>query len=432
MDRKIRLLLVTFLPWRDDNNIGNSYSNIFANTDDKYEFAHVYIRDGMPQNKLCHEYFHISEKMLLKSFFGRRIEVGKYYHIDNCENMPKDEFSKLYNKARILRWEIFLLVRDLLGFSNSWKTDDFDKFIDSFNPDIVFGTLPSEALNYRIMKYIKERKNIPVITYPWDDYYAFNVYNYNPFSWIRRIMERHYLKKSANISKFLYVITAVMKNEYCNLFKKECKLLFKGYHFHDKRIYGQNLHNPINIVYMGNIGCGRWKTLSALAQAIKEINGHYKSTKLFLNVYTLSPKDNNILKSLNIEGASKINDPVPNDRVNETMDNADMLVHAEPFRKKDYQFYRASFSTKLVDYFFHAKAILSLGGITASTDYLIRNDATIYMEKENIATKLYEIVENPYIIQEYGQKSWNCGVNNHQIDEIQEQMYLDFKNVLKQ
>lgn len=63
MDRKIRILLMTYLPWREDNNIGNSYSNIFRNTDkDKYEFAHIYVRDGMPQNKLVHEYYHISEK----------------------------------------------------------------------------------------------------------------------------------------------------------------------------------------------------------------------------------------------------------------------------------------------------------------------------------------------------------------------------------
>lgn len=54
---------MTYLPWREDNNIGNSYSNIFRNTDkDKYEFAHIYVRDGMPQNKLVHEYYHISEK----------------------------------------------------------------------------------------------------------------------------------------------------------------------------------------------------------------------------------------------------------------------------------------------------------------------------------------------------------------------------------
>ena len=109
------------------------------------------------------------------------------------------------------------------------------------------------------------------------------------------------------------------------------------------------------------------------------------------------------------------------------MDDADILVHAEPYARKDYQFYRASFSTKLVDYFSRAKAILSIGGMTASTDYLIRNDATIYVQKENIVAKLQEIAENPGILQEYAQKSWNCGVRNHQIKDIQERMYNDFK-----
>lgn len=431
MDRKIRILVITYLPWRDDNSIGNSYSNIFRGTDkDKYEFAHIYIRDGMPQNKLCHEYYHISEKSLIKRFFGKKVEIGHYFHMDKCEDQPKDQFSKLYNKARILRWELFFFIRDMIGIPNRWKNNTLESFIERFKPNLVFGTLSGYPIISNMMCYISQSRNIPLVTYPWDDHYTLNCTSWSPMFWLRRFLWRYFQRKSVQQSSFLYVISNLMQDEYSKLFKKECKLLYKGYNFDTNLPIVYCHHNPINFLYMGNIGGGRWKALSVLANAIKVINDYYGCQKIQLNIYTLSPIDQKINTSLNINGASRLNDSVPNEKVNETMDSADVLVHAEPYDKRDYQYYRASFSTKLVDYFSRVKPIMSIGGMTASTDYLIRNDATIYVQRNDIIRKLMEIVEHQEILQEYAQKAWDCGVRNHQIKDIQERMYNDFINLI--
>lgn len=428
MDRKIRILVITYLPWRDDNSIGNSYSNIFQGTDkDKYEFAHIYIRDGMPQNKLCHEYYHISEKSLIKRFFGKKVEIGHYFHMDKCEDQPKDQFSKLYNKARILRWDIFFLFRDLIGKNKGWQNKQFNTFLDMFEPDIVFGTLPTGYLITNLMLYVKDYCGIPLVSYPWDDYYSLDHSNLSPIFWVRKFLGRSNMRKVASASSFMYVISNLMQDEYKKIFKKDCRLLFKGHVFEDKSVQEYSIHEPINIVYMGNIGGGRWKTLACLADGIRKINVKYGKIKMILNIYTLSPTNEQINNVLNIVDASRLNDSVPNEKVVETMEGADILVHAEPYRKSEYQFYRASFSTKLVDYFYRRKAILSLGGMTASTDYLIRNDATLYIkDRKDIVSQLERLVENPDLIIEYAKKSWNCGVRNHQILDIQKRVYNDF------
>lgn len=433
MNRKIRILIITYLPWREDNSIGNSYSNIFRDTDkDKYEFAHIYIRDGMPQNNLCHEYYHISEKSLMKRFLGKNAQVGTYFHVDKCRDQPKDEFSNLYNKARILRWEFFFFIRDIIGIPNNWRNSHFERFLDDFQPDLVFGTLSGYPIISNMMCYISKSRKIPLVTYPWDDHYTLKRTSWSPMFWIRRFLGRYYQRKSVRQSSFMYVISNLMQDEYSKIFNKECKLLFKGHDFDvDRTIITSKIHQPINILYMGNIGCGRWKTLADLAQGIKVVNEKNGETKIILNVYTLSPKDNEITRALNIKGASNLNESVPNDKVNETMDGADILVHVEPYKKSEYQYYRASFSTKLVDYFNRAKTILSIGGMTASTDYLIRNDATIYIEsKEKIVSTLESIISNPDILDEYARKSWDCGVRNHQIKDIQKGMYDDFVKIL--
>lgn len=427
---KIKVLVITYLPWREDNNIGNSYSNIFANTQDKYEFAHIYVRNGMPQNTLAKDYYHISIIKMMKRMLKPNLVVGERMKIEDFSQTEKTQVSSFFKKMKMLRWPVFFLVEELAGLSKSWKTKEFDQFIDDFDPDLIFGTLPDNPLISNLMLYVKNRKNIPLVTYPWDDYYSLHHSNLSPIFWIRKMMQRHYLYKTAQASEFLYVISNLMKDEYELAFKKDCRLMFKGYNFDaSKTLEKKKVEYTIQLVYMGNIGAGRWKTLALLASAIRDIN--VDGPKMMLNIYTLSPTNDKMKAALNIDGTSRLNLPVPNEKKQKVMDGADILLHVEPFKKSEYQFYRASFSTKLVDYFYSAKCILAVGGMTASTDYLVRNDAAICItDKSKIKENLMKIVDKPQLINEYAKKSWDCGLINHQIDKIQTRMYNDFKSLL--
>jgi len=429
--KKIRVLIITYYPWREDNNVGNSYSNLFAGMDDKLEFSQIYMREGLPQNKLAHDYFYISEMDLLKGFIMRNKKVGVYFHFDDMENNPKETFSKIFNRARILRWQILLLIRDLAGFNAQWKSKQLDDFLDKVHPDIIFGTLPNEVLNSKLMLYVKEKCSSKLITYPWDDYYSLCHKSISPIFWLRKFMARYFLMKTAKASEFLYVISDIMKKEYTQIFNKECKLLFKGYMFGQRPLM-KPVGNTIKMIYMGNIGGGRWKVLASLASSIDKINKYNKDTKIILNIYTLSARTGKIDDALNVKGASTILPPVPNEEVQATMYSADILLHVEPWNGKDRSFYRASFSTKLVDYFYSAKCILAIGGDTASIDYLKDNDAAIVVNKrKQVEQTLCTLIETPLIIDQYAQKSWNCGYKNHQIRKIQEMIYNDFLKVIQ-
>ena len=134
-----------------------------------------------------------------------------------------------------------------------------------------------------------------------------------------------------------------------------------------------------NMKYMGNNRKGRWKVLAKIAQAITRIN--IESPKaFFMDVYTLSPVDDKISGLLNIDGVSKLNKPVPNEQVLATQRSADILIHVEPTNRADKSFFRLSFSTKLVDYFYCGRCIMAFGGNTASMDYLKSKDAAIVEE----------------------------------------------------
>jgi len=417
----IKILVVTYLPWRDDISVGNTLSNIFNGMENQIEFANIYFRDDFPNNKLVNRIFHISEKKLLKSILSRK-PVGNEVSLKK-EIELKEDFSNSYNKARRLRWDSLLLIQDLIGILGVWKSQNLDNFIRGFDPDIIFGPLGRVPVSNNLMTYISQKFNIPLICYPWDDHYSLNKKSYSPFFWIKIFIERNAIRKCAKQSRFLYTITTLMQSEYSEYFQKRCKVLYKGYHF-DRKPLLRSVGTPVILTYMGNIGSGRWKVLARLANIINAINSDSK--KFELNIYTLSPISKGMENSLNI-GSSHLMKPVKEKDKMETLNKADILIHAEPISKKESQFFRLSFSTKLVDYFYNAKCILAIGGETASTKYLKETDSAIVENNlDIIKDKLLSILDDPSIIENYAEKAWICGMRNHNILKIQTDLYNDF------
>lgn len=113
MIKKIKILVVTYHPWRDDISVGNTLSNIFDGMEDRIEFANVYVRDDKPSNKLVDKFFNISEKGLAKSIITRTA-TGKVVE-PVAETEKTENFSASYNAARRMRWDSMLLVQDMIG-----------------------------------------------------------------------------------------------------------------------------------------------------------------------------------------------------------------------------------------------------------------------------------------------------------------------------
>lgn len=426
MTKKIKILIVTYHPWREDISVGNTLSNIFNGMQDKIDFASIYIRDDKASNKLVTNFFNISEKKLVQSIFTHKAVGEKVRPVD--ENAEKENFSKSYNKARQLRWDSLLLIQDMIGLLGNWKSKELDKFVLDFNPDIIFGPLGRIPICNNIMTYLSKKYNIPLVAYPWDDHYSLQKRSFSPIFWLKLYIERQAIRKCANQSTYLYTITSLMQEEYSRYFNKECKLLYKGFEFQEKPLF-KPIDKTVKLVYMGNIGAGRWKILAKVTKAINEINKDSKKIELY--IYTLSPKSKKMIEALNI-GDTHLMDPVPENKKMQILNSADILLHVEPTTTKERLFFRLSFSTKIVDYLYNAKCILAMGGETASMKYLQENDAAIIeLDSQNIKNCLINIIKNPNLIELYSQKSWNCGKKNHQIKEIQNKLYTDFLNIIK-
>ena len=428
-NRKLKILVVTYFPWCDSKSTGNTISNIFAGLEDRLQFASIYFQDDLPDNSFTEQYFHISERSLAKSIFTH-ISVG-----ENLQDTPQKILSKknhsIYNKARQMRWEIFLLIQDCIGLTGNWKSRQLDNFVAEFQPDLIFGPLGRVPTPNMVIAYLHRKFKVPVIAYPWDDHYSLKKLSFSPAFWIRTFLERHAIRACADCCTFLYTITEEMQNEYRAFFHKECHLLYKAYDFARKVPARESVGQPIRIVYMGNIGAGRWQIIAKVAKALHTINENGQKAELF--IYTSTLVSGNVQRRLNIEKTSHLLKAVPHTEVMRIMQTADILLYVVPVKLKERLQERLSFSTKIVDYFYSAKCILAVGGRTASMKYLIKNDAAITVtDCREIRKRLESLLSHPESIREYGIKAWNCGVKNHQRSVIQARLLRDFNQTAKQ
>lgn len=424
----MKVLVFSSTPWNTDNSFGSSYSSIFEGIDN-IEFVNIYCTPGFPKNKINAKYFQITEKNLLKNLFNKNIKTGVEVSPDiNFEELNEKE-TQLINSIKKKRWRVFFWLRRFLWRISRWKSIELKNFILKYKPDIIFVPLYHSTYLNRIILFIKEFTGLKMVGYVSDDIYSLKQFSLSPFYWIDRLITRIQIKKTVDKCEYIYVISDIQKNEYEKIFNKECRILTKGANF-DKPDYKKHNNKPLKMVYTGNIGGGRWKSLATLGRVLAVINKN--DIKMQLYIYSMTPLTRVMERALNIENIVFFMGGIPSEQVPAIQEDADILVHVEPTDLKGKLLVRHSFSTKIVDYFRAARAVFAIGWPkAASIDYLIQNDAALVaFDQKSITEQLQKIVNNMEILSEYAQKAWECGKRNHQINEIQKNLYNDLQALI--
>lgn len=424
----MRILVVSCSPWRNDNNIGNTYTNIF-NGIDNIEIAHICCGGGMPDTDFVKYHLQISEHDILKNLINTKYKCC-YTPPPHRENLKiSTDRNKIYDFMRTHRFQLFFLFRDLIWIFKNWICDDLKSFVDDFKADIIFAQFLDQSYLNEMLFFLKDYTKLPLIVYAWDDVYTLKQFSLSPIFWINRIIERKKLRKISKLSSLMYVISEKQKKEYTKVFGRNCKILYKGFEFKDRPQYEIKAH-PLRLVYSGNIGSGRYKTLALIGSALDEINKD--EIKAVLYIYTSTPLSYKMKHKLDNPESIHRMKSVSSDEIAIIQQEADILIHAESFAFTDRLKVRLSFSTKLVDYFKSGRCIFAVGSRNiASIEYLtINRGAVIAYKKREIKNKLNGLISSPNLRKKHAKRSWNCGRSNHQIKIIQNTLQNDLKYLL--
>lgn len=414
----MRILILSNIEWSDNNAFGNTLSNLFSNIDN-VDIASIYRRNSKPVNSVCTKYYKISYTSIIKNFFCKE-KIGEYFELSVSNEKPTISSEKkaivFIHKFNLNK--IVYYVNDLLFMTKRWENNKFERFINGYNPNIVFYFTRSCKVQNLFIRTIK--KYVPqckFVTFVVDDIYAVNNSKRD-----KKIIAEQFKQASK-----IYAITPSLKRKYEELFDVEIDVLTKGCDFSLPVTQKQN--SVKTIVYAGNLLYGREKTLIKLGREIKKHNEN-SDNKLLLKVYSPTVVDDSVKKSMNIPDASEFSGARPYGEIVEILNSADVVLHVESFDEAQQKVVKHSFSTKITDCMQSGSVLFSIG-----PDGLASIEATKNIDGAFCAVNFDEIGEITKQIAEAdlyerAKSIRKYAVENFAIEKIQQKIINDFKEII--
>lgn len=414
-----KVLVIGINAWREDGD-AHTLMDIFRcwNPD---KLALIYCRADMPDTKVCDNYFQISESDVIKSVYKPWLKVGRVVstvHANNSEAAIQEQ--KRYTKAHLVSYSWLPLVRECVWKFGHWKTAALRKFVKDFDPDILFIPIYPTVYMGWIQKYIIKLTGKPTVCYLADDNYSYDSCK-NVFEYMHRCWLRKQVGPIARGSNQMFVIVDKEKEDTDSRFGTDSVILTKSIDFTGKSYQHREPNKPLKFVYTGSMVIGRDKTLALLADAINAVNTQVGEVRAEMYIYSQTEPKEEILARIN-KGAAHFCGRIGREEVLKVQQEADVVVFAESLEGKEANAAKLSFSTKITDYISNGKCVLAIGkDYIAPIDYFQRNDsALIAHSAEEIKARVEEIVANPMITDEYGEKAFNCAVRNHEKNMMNE------------
>lgn len=431
----MRILLLTSEEWNDYTYSNGVLTNWFSGFD--AEFAQVYTSPGVPNNKICHRYFQITDGDMARSIiYG--IKAGHVIQMPSTEeglnaskiNAKRRGIYGFMKKLSLHLHTFVVLLRDFIWLNGRYNIDGLRLFIDEFRPDIIFSPRYASPKMMRLEKIVHKLTDTPMVAFTADDEASLLQYSLSPFFWLRRLWIHHMFGQHVRgLYRHYWMFSEEQARDYSNQYGLATSTLYKCGDFPDCLV-PQKVGKPIHMVYAGRLYCNRWKTLAEIGKVLKTIN--VKGERIILDIYTTEVVTKKQQKALSADNSVFIHEGVTPTELVDIYKNADIALHVEALDKKYRLATRVSFSTKIIDLMASTCAIMAICWEKhAGYQYLKKNDAAICIDcYSQLLPTLLNIVENPNIISEYAQKALSCGRLNHSRTIIQEQIRSKFQEII--
>lgn len=399
-----------------------SYSNNMGKTLMAYfsafpanNVSQFFLRQGEPTNTdVCENYYRFSDLDAVKSILNHKIRGTVFDKtqivppvVDEPENIKLDDAYKL--GAAHKAW--MLLARDTIWKLSNWKNKKLLAWLDSMNPDIIFLAPGDGAFSYRLADEIARYLSKPLAVVCMDDYFINNRNKGELLGGIRQKLFMNVVNKTIQNAAAIFTICDEMNKAYTNLFHKQCVTLHTS--ADNKSMVLKS--DASRVSYIGNLSCGRYKTLLELGRAISEINDD-TLTKV-TDVYSGSKEAEYISPLKNAPGIN-FRGAIPAEQVPEVMSESVMVIHTESFDPAMKELVRFSVSTKIAESLMYGPCLLAYGpeGI-ASIDYLKENNAAYVISRpEDLEKGLEKILTNKELREQIVRNARALALKNHNAD----------------
>ncbi len=383
----MKVLLITHNPTSTDNNMGKTFLTLFSEFE-KDELCQLYVHPTVPDVDLCHSYFRITDKQVVKSFLRFSHPGGQVPADDVAERIAnRNDGVSVSPPPRAKTSPIRRIIRDTVWKLSRWYSPSLKAWLDSERPTCIFLAPGYACFIYDIALRISEEYGIPIVTYICDDYYFVNQPK-NPVDRLHLSFLKRKTESLMSKTSHLVAISQPIREEYSEKFFVKATVIMTGASGFKKND-GNVTKTVRSAAYFGNIGCNRHVSLADIGRTLDEINDE-RGTDYTLDIYTSEPSQAvkdcfKQIKSVSFKGF------VTGDAFAAAYSDADMLIHTEAFDAESIDLVKNSVSTKIADALASGKVFFAYGPDTiASMRHLADNDcAVIANDKNQLKQMLY-------------------------------------------
>ncbi len=423
----MKLLIISDYPWNKNNSFGKVFTDLFHGIDD-IEILNIYCMSGLPNTEMTNiKYFQISMGQIVANLKNKKKPVGKIVTEQSSgDDMGQTEL-KWMNRARKTHLRIFSWGRNFIWRIGRWKNQNLINVVKEFNADVMFTPIYKMPYMNCVQQFVKKIQPVKMVGYYGDDNYSLKQFSLNPFYWLDRISQRRKVRKTIKMCEYLYVVSEIGKQANEKYFNMKCIVMPNGNIFDGEPTYKEKYNKERKLVFTGNLGNHRWEELLRIGRAIDELGGGAT-----LDIYSASVLKRSILKKYEKCKAINFKGRVPFTEIPRIQEEADVLVHVESFRLKEWLIVKESFSTKIVGQMVACRPQFAVGDARCgSIDHLIRYDAAIVASsKKEIKDKIKKIIEDDNYIREYAKKGFECGKRLHNRRDVQKMLKEDLENLI--
>lgn len=385
----MKVLVITLNAWDDTGSTGNTISNIFAGQCD-VEVANIFCRNERVNNQICNRYFKITEGQILRGLFTRE-NCGETFLIEGAIEKAEETYkgynplanNSVGNALRRFRPPFLLFIREFIWMLPSWKNENLKTFLSSFKPDVIYMHGHSNWYMHRLMEYCAQITQAKIVMFYGDDMYGRK--RKLPLGYLYETIYRKRVRRSIKMADLLFGGSEKLCVEYGVLFGKKFTPLYKQCDL-SHVVKKKEINHPLQLVYAGNLLFGREEMLRILAQTIKNVNENNPKNTIQLIVYSNTKPSSRTLSYINDGYNSIFMGTKPYQEVCAAMNEADLTLFVESFKKDNTKKTRLSFSTKIIDCMQSSSAMLAIGPeYIASMDYIINSHMAF------VATSITEI-----------------------------------------
>lgn len=410
-----RLLIVGTVPYNTQST-SRAFDAYFHNWE-RENIAQIFSDSMSPVKGHCGTLFQITDYRLLQRWKGKSIETGVIYNYDDLpdtnESKSRTDERKYVEKAYRFGAKhspLTHLLRAVLWRKCFWCTHKLNKWLDDFNPEVIFLSFSDDFFISQIALYVAQRYNIPIVSSIGDDYifnYRFSLdplYNLYKYSY-----KRHITKVLAYHGSAIYISDKI-RDKYNKEFGLDGETVYLSSTINRKDFSYINVENPV-ITYFGNIRMGRNKALNDIGYALGRINPQYK-----LEVYS-GEKDPAVYDIFKDNPNIVYGGTIPYEQVQCKMASSDITIIVEGFLPKDIYWSRYSLSTKAADSLASGSMILSYGSQECGIiEYMQSTKASfVCTDKSQLEHVIRDMLNNKNLQEQYYYQQINITNKNHNL-----------------